>query len=361
MRLYLSAGEASGDTYAASLVRAFSRAGVPVEPEGVGGRRLRATGAKMHADCTKWAAIGIVEAARVAPRVVLGLAQAKLGLRLGPPGVFIPIDFGFVNVGLARQAKKLGWKVLYFIPPGSWRRTKQGSDIPTVSDLVVTPFEWSADILRTMGAEAHWFGHPLRQIVREALTEAKDRNGLAVLPGSRRHEIETNLPVIAEAVRGLPGPVRMSVAPSVDPRELLAAWKRLSAIPVETCPTAAEALSRSMAAIVCSGTATLEAALCRCPCVVMYRGGKLMELEYRIRRPKFTYISLPNILLDRPVLAELIQWDATPEAVRDHVTGLLKGPAREAQLAAFAELEPVLGPSDAIDRTVQLVRERWLS
>jgi len=106
---------------------------------------------------------------------------------------------------------------------------------------------------------------------------------------------------------------------------------------------------------VCSGTATLEAALCECPMVVVYRGTKIMEIEHRIRKPKFDYISLPNILLDRQLLPELIQHDAHPASIRDHLANIREGVGREAQLAGFRELNELLGPSECLERTANLL------
>src|SRR5688572_21772274 len=123
MRVFFSAGEASGDAYAAALLREMVRLGSGLRFlfEGVGGSQLSAAGANVVVDSSKWGAISILQSLKVAPRVVGGYSKAKRALRKGRPGLFIPIDFGYVNVRLARYAKKQGWKVLYFIPPGSWR------------------------------------------------------------------------------------------------------------------------------------------------------------------------------------------------------------------------------------------------
>lgn len=324
--------------------------------QAVGGKRLAEVGARIVADSSKWGAVGIVESVKVSPRVIAGLIKAKKELRRGRPGLFIPIDFGFINVKLAKYAKERGWKVLYFVPPGSWRKDKQGADLPQVTDAIVTPFPWSAEILNRMGANAHYFGHPLKEMVAQ-VPDAAAREGIAVLPGSRAHEIEQNVPVIALAIKDMPGPVTIALAPNADEDALRRVWMKWSDHVPRIVYRAAEALKASRSAIVCSGTATLEAALCACPCVVVYRGNWIMEIEYRARKPKFEHISLPNILLGRPLLKELIQDTATPAAVAEELQALHKeGARRDEVLQAFRELADSLGEPDCLDRTAELAR-----
>lgn len=327
--------------------------------EGLGGPRMRAEGLTLHADTTRWGAISIAQSLAAVPRVVGGYYRAKRKLRKDPKGLFVPIDFGYANIRLARHAKNNGWKVMYFVPPGSWRRDRQGKDLPAITDAVVTPFEWSAEILRKMGANAHWFGHPIKQLLRDSgVRPAVERASIAILPGSRAHEISENLPVIAEALKGVDLPVEFALAPTVDAAAFKARWAELAGARSAdrfTVGDTAGVLSRARAGIVCSGTATLEAALCRCPMVVMYRVSKAMVMEAKLigfKRPK--YIALPNILLDESVVPELVQDEATPAAVRSHLDALLTdSPSRENQLAAFTRLDEILGPNDAITRAAR--------
>ena len=356
MRVFFSAGEASGDRYAAELARRLKSPDLTIQ--GIGGKRLQEFTDHTIVSSSNWGAIGIVESLKVVPRVLKGLTQAKKILRTGDPGLFIPIDFGFLNIQLAKFAKAQGWKVLYFIPPGSWRKTKQGSDLPQVTDAIVTPFPWSADILNKMGADAHFFGHPLLQMVNDSGPNNLQREGIAILPGSRDHEITYNLPVIAQALKLIPPPteVKVALASNVDPEKLKKIWKALSDIPLTLDSDTYRVLKSSKAALVCSGTATLESALCNCPTVVVYRASKITELEFRLRKPKFDYISLPNILLNQPLLPELIQWDATPERVAKELNHLLTPEGNSAQLVGFEKLIQTLQPENALDQTVELAK-----
>jgi lipid-A-disaccharide synthase len=209
-----------------------------------------------------------------------------------------------------------------------------------------------------MGANAHWFGHPIKELLVAAPEQVRGQ-GIAVLPGSRSHEIENNLPVIAKAVDG---PVEFALAPGVDKEAFIAEWSRLrpnSQDDVFTVGDTPGVLRRASVAVVCSGTATLEAALSRTPMVVIYRASKAMEIEeklIRFKRPKF--ISLPNIVLDRKVVPELIQEQASPESVRAKLTELREdSPERRTQLEAFDELDSLLGASDAISQAARMASD----
>jgi lipid-A-disaccharide synthase len=368
LRIFFSTGEASGDAYAAALTRAI-RALTPdseIQFEGVGGKRLAESGARIIADSSLWGAIGIAQSVRVAPVVFSGASKAKRALASGQPGLFIPIDFGFVNVRLAKHAKHLGWKVLYFIPPGSWRRDSQGKDLPGICDEIVTPFFWSAEILRRMGASAHCFGHPVKQLVKERETELhaagkEDRLTIGVLPGSRKAEVDLNLPLIASALKGERRQAEFAVAPSFTAEDIRSRWQRTA--PERTSDIFTEndsygVLLRARAGIVCSGTATLEAALCVCPHVVVYQATKLTEIQARIAGVTKGYISQPNILLGREVVPELLLARATPENLRKHLGELLQETeARRQQIWGLMEVDTQLGPPDAITKTAEMAAQ----
>ena len=353
-RLLISAGEASGDAYGAALAAELLSRRSDLTLEGVGGAKMRAVGVRLRADSSEWGAISIVQSLRLWPKIVGGYYAAKRALSGGEPGLFIPIDFGYANLRLARHAKNRGWKVLYFVPPSSWRRDRQGVDVAKLSDEIVTPFPWSAEIFRGMGASAHFFGHPIKSL-RPPYVE-RERDAVALLPGSRLSEIELMLPLYAAAVKGLEGPFLIPV-PAVQMGLARAIWKETGNDPAAVVDATAEgvapSLARAKAAIVCSGTATLEAALARTPHVVAYRLSAAVMREVkllRIKRPKF--VALPNIVLDRVAVPELIQDEASPKALRDWLDRLIQN--GEDQRLAFEELDQLLGPSDAVAKTAEL-------
>lgn len=366
MRVVFSTGEASGDAYAAllkqrmeHLLRVRGRDISTWTWEGNVGAASRNAGIQILADSSSWGAIGLGAALRSAPKVFAGLMRLKRALRREPKGLFIPIDFGFANVKAARIAKSLGWKVLYFMPPGSWRRDRQAFNLASLADAIVTPFSWSAEMLSEAGASAYWFGHPLLQRSRMARTAGEDeveRRGVAVLPGSRFAELGQLLPVIARALRDFGEPVTLSVAPTFAADEVERGWRALSGREGDRFERGThELLRHAKAGIVCSGTATLEAAICGCPQVVVYRVGWVSVLQAIVTRFHVQFISLPNILLGENLVPELIQGKATPEAIRERLEGLMaEGAERDRQLEGYRRIKEMLGPDDALDRTAEL-------
>lgn len=351
--------------YASCLLREVRKlqSQAPIRIEAVGGRLLKESGAYMVADSTKWGAMGIIESAKVFPRLAKSYLRTKKALRIGEPGLFVPIDFGFMNVKLARFSRALGWKVLYFMPPGSWRRKIHGESLPGITDEIVTPFRWSCGLLNTMGASAHWYGHPLKQIMLEDTrpSEAETSTTIAVLPGSRHHEIKLNLPTIAQATERISRSLGLEIAlaPSVDRNRFIEQWRRHTTGGHQVVFTSGDTrgvLKRARAAIVVSGTATLEAALLRCPMVVMYRLSKTMEMEARLLRLRPQFFALPNIVANRLVVPELIQREASPKHIAIRLLELVDdGPERHAQLEGFKEIDEELGPEDALTETAKLV------
>jgi lipid-A-disaccharide synthase len=353
MRVFISAGEASGDLYGAALATHLLALGFDVT--GLGGSKMAALGLPLIGDSSRWGSISIVQSVREGLRGIGTYRRLKATLLAGPPGVFVPIDFGYMNLRLCRWARQAGWKILYFIPPGSWRRDRQGADIPKLADEVVTNFPWSADLLRQMGATAHFYGHPLLEIHAEVLKSDLPRSGLAVLPGSRRSELEQLLPILGQALSDYPGSITIPVPPRhID--LVRRRWNRSSDQIIDGSKDGAVigTLKSAERAVVCSGTATLEAALAKTPMVAIYRVSKMVEIETKIvgfKRPEF--VSQPNILLQREVVPELIQEDLSPATLRETLNNFDVG----RQLQGFDEIEALLSPSTCLTQTVELIQK----
>ena len=211
-----------------------------------------------------------------------------------------------------------------------------------------------------MGADAYWFGHPIKQLIAENQSGEQERKTIAVLPGSRQHELEMNLPLIAASVQGITtDPLEFGLAPSLDVQEFRKEWNRLAPgrSDIFTVGDTYGVLKRAKVGIICSGTATLEAALCRCPMIVVYQISKAMQREVkllRMKRPQF--IALPNIILNRMSVPELAEAEGvTKEQVQKALAELLNNDAvRRQQLADFDELDTLLGPANAISKTAAL-------
>ena len=349
--------------YAAHLLREIKRINTaPMRVQAIGGKQLRAGGAEIVADSSRWGAMGILQSFKVGPRVLRGYLKAKKAIKIEDSGLFVPVDFGFLNMRLARHAREYAWKVLYFMPPGSWRRNLQGEGLAEVTDEVVTPFAWSSGMLTSVGVHAHWFGHPLKQIIEEDKNpfQGEESKTIAIFPGSRSHEIQRNFKAIARASefisKGLD--FEVAVAPTLERAQLMKMWRRYSKSDRRITFTEGDAfaiLKRARAGIICSGTATLEAALCYCPMVVIYKFSLAMELEARVLRINPEFIALPNIICHRRVVPELIQWKARPKTIALELLQLVEpGSFRDHQLSTFDQIRNDLGSPEALTRTASL-------
>jgi lipid-A-disaccharide synthase len=354
----LSAGEASGDAYGAALVRELREI---LAGDGsfsaIGGPLLRAEGVEIIFDSSQAAAMGALEAAKQIVRYSRSIPGIKRRFQSGKPGWFIPIDFGFINIRLARTAKRAGWKVLYFIPPGSYRRGPQGKDLATLTDIVVTPFPWSEKILRENGVNAHFLGHPLKQLLGPA-PDHVSRSGWVVLPGSRPMELRLNLPFLSSvlSVTHANTPVTFALAPNADLEAVRRAWSACAGGRSDRLVVGdTTALLRAAEfGIVCSGTATLQAALTNTPHVIFYRVPRAMDIQGKVMNINPKFIGLPNILLDRLAVLEFTLRETDPTEVIAAVKNLPY--TAKDQVQSFSELNALLGPDDAITATAKLLK-----
>lgn len=370
---FISSGEASGDLYGADLAISLRAQFPGCVINGMGGARLEQAGVNLWQDSRLWGAIGIVEAMRVAPRVMLAYRNLKRQLLQARPDVLIPIDFGSFNVPLSRWAKSHGIKVFYYMPPGSWRRDRQGKHLPLITDCIATPFEWSARRLKEMGANAHWISHPLLRLARptemrevffERLGLDPDRPLVGFLPGSRTHEVANLVPAfasIAEVLYRRQPEVQfaISVMSHFSKDKIDSLWSSNSnmLIPMET-RSAYNLMAHADVLVSCSGTATLEAAILGTPMLIVYRGSALMKAEYHMRKKKLdlTHIGLPNLILNEPLCPEFIQDEMNPKILGDHLLALLKKEeAYQTQLQGFSKLCGMLNTGNSSWEVVEMI------
>jgi lipid-A-disaccharide synthase len=382
VKIFLSAGETSGDLYASYLAKTIKEEIPNVRFWGMGGKHMRREGIDILIHSTQKGAIGIVESLKVVPFFLLALQRIKRFLSQNPLDLLILIDFGAFNLRLGRWAKSKGIPVLYFIPPGSWKREvrKNAERLKQSVDKVVCIFPWNKSALEKYGIEAYFFGHPLLDIlVKEKKEEARAALGLqeaptiGFLPGSRIQEIRYVLPTLLETVpyiKKLIPTAQFVISPpeSLYPflnKILPPKWeihqstfmKNADIIHIRAGQSH-RVINASDALIVTSGTATLEAAILETPLIVVYKGSLLTKLEYKIRRMRLPYISLPNIVLGRKEIPELIQEQANPSLLATPVSELiLDEEDRNKQLMLFKEIKAQLGEKGMFKKTVGLIKE----
>lgn len=320
MRVFLSAGEPSGDRWGAALALALRRADPRTELVGITGEKMREAGVRDVRSQTVPRAdgvMGFVQPLRAYRTLRDTLAAIAASWETERPEVVVAIDYPGFHMRLLKRAKEHGIPTAYYIPPQVWAwRSKRARNVAAISDTVVTAFEFErAYFTNWMPTERiAWCGHPLADSMPE-LSNRRDaeHRHIALLPGSRRSEVTRLAPVIAEAVHcaGVGDAVFALHA------EEAVNWlpDRVKGIP-HVIDDTRRVLASASATIVCAGSATLEAACTGMPAVICYRTDRL---TYTIARKlvKTPWIGLPNVLLNGPHYPELIQKDATVASIAD--------------------------------------------
>jgi len=370
-----SAGEASGDLHGGTLCRALAELAPGMRLFGMGGPRMAAAGMDVVVDPTHRAVVGMSEAAGRLPELYRAYRALCRRLRESRPRALVVIDFPDFNLLLARRARRAGVPVIYFIPPQiwAWRAGRIGQVARRVSRvLAVLPFEPA--LYERAGIAVTFVGHPLLDALPFDLTrdEARGRLGLTpsdevigLLPGSRPEEIARLLPPMLGAAARLyaAAPTRrfaLGLAPSVARATVEGmirgggAGPRIQIAEGRTY----EVMAGADALLVASGTATLEAALLGTPMVVCYRVSRLTEAVARLFVRGVQWVSLPNIIAGRTVVAEILQDEVRGPQLAHEAERLLCDPEQAAlQRAAFKDIRSVLGEPGVGRRAARAVLE----
>jgi lipid-A-disaccharide synthase len=357
MRIFLCTGEASGELLAADLLGAMRKRGAILEAEGIGDARLENAGVRLWHRTRGWASLGPIDAVRKIPRLLGIMWATALRLARRPPDLVVLVDFGAFNVRLAKSLRHFGSRVpiLYYFPPAAWLdNAARARDVAGATEAL-TAFAHQRDFYRSLGLPIGYVGHPLVSTVaaRTPRERAPDDGGLvALLPGSRRGEIDRHTPRLLDALAVMrltrPKVAATLVAVDDDAQHAFEHWLGLrSPQPVTVVRDARAALAAADAAAIASGTAVLEAALIGTPAAALY---VLSEAQAKIARRVYrgTYITLPNLVTNAPIVPELLQENATPDALAAALLALLADP--QPQLEAYARVRAALGAPDALDR-----------
>lgn len=374
MKYMLIAGEASGDLHASNLISSLRQFDPDAEFRFFGGD-LMAKAARCRPDVhyEMMNVMGFSEVIRKLPRILRNLKAAKRLVREFRPDVLILVDYPSFNLKLAAYARSLGIRVDYFISPKvwAWKEYRVRKIKKYVSHLYsILPFEVA--FYKKHGYTVQYVGNPSVQEIDYALGHLPprrhfvDRQGLAdtekpiiaLLPGSRKGEIRNNLPMMIEAARRFPDfQYVVGAAPAV-PEKFYREVAQDPGLQVVfgATPTL---LKYSQAAIVTSGTATLETALIGTPQVVCYRGNgnrityKLMEKLLKVR-----YVSLPNLIVGNSIVPELLLHLCTPDTIARELAPLLQNsPRREWQVSGYKTMRRRLGNSVASDFVAELITD----
>ena len=331
-RIALVAGEASGDQLGAGLVEALKQRWPDAEFAGIGGDAMRAAGVEAWHDAGELAVMGLSEVLRHLPRLLRLRRQLRERVLAWQPDVFIGIDAPDFNLGVERWLKRRGVRTVHYVSPSVWAwRESRAAKIGDSADLVLCLFPMEPPIYVRHGVDARFTGHPLADAIalepdragaRSALGIAFHAPVLAVLPGSRLGEIERMLPVFLEAAarvaREIPDLQLIVPAANQACRVAIEAAMSRAPFPVPACllldGQAQPAMIAADVVLLASGTAALEAMLCKRPIVVGHRIAPLTHaLVKRLGLLKSAHVSLPNVLAGETLVPELLQDACTPE------------------------------------------------
>ena len=362
MRYYLVAGEASGDLHGANLMKALKEQDAEATFRYFGGDKMKAEGGTCVKHYAEMAFMGFTEVILNLRVVLRNMKACKEDIKADAPDVLILIDFPGFNLKIAAFAKQLGIRVCYYISPKVWAwNQKRVLKIKKVVDKLFCILPFEVAFYKEWGMEVDYVGNPLLDEKADFIPDPafRSKNGLndldiiALLPGSRKQEIERLLPVMLSVIRDFPEQqFVIAAAPTFSAAyyQQFTADQPLHLVFGQTY----DLLHVAKAAVVASGTATLETALFKVPQVVVYKGGAISIAIARML-VKIKFISLVNLIMNKGIVRELIQNDCNTENVKNSLSGLIQGPEREALLLEYEELARRMGKPGASARTAELI------
>ncbi len=362
-KIYIIAGEASGDLHGSNLVKSLLKQDANLQIRGMGGDKMHEAGVVLKQHYKDYDFMGFVEVVAHLPKILKNISNIKNDIDAFAPDAIILIDYPSFNLRMAKHCKERGIKVIYYISPQvwAWKQSRIKKIRRYVDELLcILPFEET--FFKEKNVPAKYVGHPLLDAISEYKQKHAEKRIIAakpiitILPGSRRMEIENMLPIMLAATVKYKEQFEFMIgaAPSIDDALYQKYVENYPFVQVRRNQTY-DLLQSSFAAIVTSGTATLETGLFGVPQVVCYKGN---EISYRIakRLVKIKYISLVNLILDKPCVTELIQHDLTVENLQIEFEKII-GSGREKMLADYQNLHQILGNSGASDKAAHAVLE----
>lgn len=374
-RVLVVTGEASGDLQGARLIEALWRIEPRLEIRAVGGERMRAAGAAMVEDSSTWGFIGIWDAVLRLGSLWFIWQRLRKAVRCAQPDLLILIDCPGFNMRLARYARGLGIRTLYYFPPSAWTKNEaRARHIASRVDHIVAAFKYTEQMYERVDRPVAYFGHPLIDVVRPTGTpdEIRQRYGLpegkrfvGLLPGSRHPEIMRIGPgvlasarVIAQCIPDLHFLVPVA-SPALAHLVGDAVRRYASGLPVTVIEGGAvDVMSLSDLLIMTSGSASLEAAILETPMILVYRMARFDYWLAHLVLSDFTYMGLPNLILGKLAVPELIQDEASPERIAREAVALLTDPGRYCEMKDnLLRVKKQLGAPGVVDRVAQYIWE----
>lgn len=371
MRYYIIAGEPSGDLQGAALVRALKQADPSAEIRCWGGDLMAAAGAKTVKHYRELAFMGFVEVVKNLPTILRNFRFAKADIQAFSPDCLILIDYPGFNLRMAKWAKSQGLKVFYYISPQLWAwHTSRVKIIRDCVERMFVIFPFEKDFYKKHGVEVSFIGHPLAAVIERHIAPADffQKNGLdakpiiALLPGSRGQEVERMLATMLEVTTYFPDyqfVVAKAASLELDfYKVFLEKYPSVKLVDNQTY----DLLKNAHAALVTSGTATLETALFRVPQVVCYKAGNVSyQLAKRLVNKDLRFISIVNLIANDRVVEELIQADFTTEKTVAALREILVPANRKLVQENYEKLRQLLGPTNCAELAAEEILQNLSS
>ncbi len=367
LNIMIVAGEPSGDIHAAHVAEAIKRLHPDTSLFGMGGRQMADVGVELIYDIADSAVMGFAEVLASVPEFYRKMHHLREIALAKQPDAVLLVDFPDFNMRLARQLSSQQFPIVYYIPPKAWAwRPWRAKSIARLTSLVISIFPFEAEFYRRAGANVEFVGHPLLDFVQVNLTQAQARTSLkqpgnppivALLPGSRRKELERLLPVMQEVAHRIH-------AATPETRFLLPLASALSAEDIPHDPLIEiiegqtyQVLRAADLAIIASGTATLEAACIGTPMIILY---KVSRSTWYIARwlVHLKHSGLPNIIAGDEIAPEFLQDRVNPDLITPTALRLLRdSEAYDRQRCHLAQVRQRLGEPGAVERAARLLLE----
>ncbi len=326
-RIFIIAGEASGDLHGSNLVKSIKELAKEVEFTGIGGERMKQAGVRLIAHCSDMAVVGFTEVLKKAAYIIKIRAKVKDIFEKQTPDLLILIDYPEFNLHIAKYAKNIGIPVMYYISPQVWAwRTGRVKKIKKRVDKMVVILPFEEKFYKKWDIDAVYVGHPIMDEIPKHIDIDKAKRKLklesafpiiTLLPGSRMHEITNTLPVMVKAAYMLKNEFKgiranLVLANSIDKKEIEKYIQHFDFIKIFPNRNIYECLAISDLAFVTSGTATLETAIIGTPMIVVYKGSML---SFWIAKAlvNVKYVSLVNLIAEEKVVPEILQEELTPQ------------------------------------------------
>ncbi len=360
-KIFIISGEASGDLHGSNLVKELKKVIPQVQLQGWGGALMQQQGVEIKKHYKELAFMGFAEVIKNIKTIFKNFDLCKATIETFQPDAIIFIDYPGFNLRMAKWAKQKGYKTIYYISPQIWAwKENRIHAIKKYIDkmMVILPFE--KEFYHKWNYEVNYVGHPLVKVINDfkknALFIAKqDEKIIAILPGSRKQEIKKKLPIMLAVAKKLPEyQFIVAKAPGVEDDfygEYLQHYSNVGAVSNDTY----NLLNRATAALVTSGTATLETALFKVPQVVCYKGSKI---SYLIAKQiiKIKYISLVNLIMNKQIVEELIQDAMNTHNIEISLRKILEEGNRQDIIGHYNELYKKLSVGgDASLQAAQLI------